>query len=553
MQRFRSLAALALVCATACSSHGGSAVPPVTPTGAAAGGGATTSGTQAKLTVVVPQAAATTATSASVRRPQYVSPSSSHLVVSVNGATPTTYGLTPQSPGCALQAGTVTCTFSVPAPAGNDALALSLTDAGGNVLSKNVVTATIAAGTVTPVAVTLAGVPATVKIVPGTRAFIDGTSAPYHFPGLFPQPVEVEPLDADGNVIIGPGAPTITSVAVTTGSGYAGVTSAGTTDPSAYVLKPVDGTAGGQTVTVSATVQGVTLSDGTTSAPVTGTTNYTFTPALMTAAGATMTVYSVETQNPIAQFKACPGLCAVTIVDDATTDAKGGMYLLAHQIAGLSQASMLSVYPPGATAPAYVLGSTNGLNGSTGVAVDKNGTIYVANATSGFFPHRVLSSLTEYAAGATPPATWTTRITGTPEEPGGIKVDANGNVFLADRTGSVDVYAPGATTAFETLSDLSLAGPSRLAIDASGGVYVTDGTNGDIAYFAAGQTTLTSTLQDGSFGITPGAPIMIDPSGNLWYSLTGNNVIERLSAGALPHAVSFLPQFNAGGAMGWIP
>ncbi|HTJ25587.1 MAG TPA: hypothetical protein VMA36_05410 [Candidatus Limnocylindria bacterium] len=546
MQRLRSLAALALIGATACSSHGGAAVTPPT---APVGGGVTTSGTQAKLTVIVPQAGTTTS-STSVRRPQYVSPSSTNLVVAVNGGTPTTYGLTPQSPGCVVQVGNVTCTFGVVAPAGQDALALTLTDGTGKVLSQNVVTATIAAGAATPVAVTLAGVPTSVAVVPGAGARIDGTSAPYHFPGLFAQPVEVEPLDADGNVIIGPGAPTITNVAVTTGSAYAGVTSAKTTDPAAYVLRPVDGTAGGQTVTVSATVQGVPLSDGTTSAPVTGTTNYTFTPALMTASGAFITVYSIETQNPVAQFKACPGLCTLTIVDDATTDGKGGIYLLYHQIAGLQVASTLSVYPPGATAPSYALGSAAGVNGATGITVDKNGTIYVANATSGFFPHRTASSIEEFAPGAT---TATTKITGTPAQPGGIAVDPQGNVYVADKTGAVDVYAPGGTTPSETLSDPSLGSPSRLALDASGGLYVNDATNDDIAYFAAGQTALTSTLSDGSFGITPGAPIMIDPSGNLWYSLTGNNVIERLSASALPNSVSFLPQFNAGGAMGWIP
>jgi hypothetical protein len=134
-----------------------------------------------------------------VRRPNYVSPSSANLIVTVNGGAPATYGLTTQSPGCAMQNGKQTCSFSVAAPAGVDALALSVTDGAGNVLSHNVVTATIAAGVATPVALTLNGVPASVAIVPGTGAKIDGTSAPYHFPGLFPQPVEVEPLDADGN------------------------------------------------------------------------------------------------------------------------------------------------------------------------------------------------------------------------------------------------------------------------------------------------------------------------------------------------------------------
>ena len=535
----RITAVAALAALAACSGGSGGLL---TPGGPNAGQSAPESGSRATLTIVVPHASGTAASAR--RAPRYVSPSTASLQVAVNGGAATTYGLTPSSPGCGVQAGNVTCTFSIAAPAGSDTLALTLADGVGNVLSRNVVTATVVAGVATPVSVTLAGVPKSIAIVPGAGAAVDGTSPSYRAAGLFPQPIEIEALDADGNVIIGPGAPTITDVSVTSGAPYATVASANSNDPAAYRLKPVDGTAGGKTVSVSATVQGVPLADGTTSPPLTASIGYTFTPAIAVASGPFVEVFSVESHKPVGQILLCHG-CPITAARGIVSDSKGALYVLSITFL-LGTSTNVQIFPPGATAATTTLGSAQGVHASSGIALDANGTLYVANGT-GFRQGR--PSVIKFPPGATTPSY---TITNTPVEPGGIAVDRSGNIYLADESGAVLVYPPNTQTPSTTLSDPSLGFPTALALDASGGLYVADFSNNDIAYFAAGQTALTTTLNDGTFG-SGVSQLMLDPTGNLWATVNTSQSIERLAAGALPNAVSVVDTLGFGGSMAWIP
>ncbi len=484
--------------------------------------------------------------------PRYVSPASTNLQVAVNGGTGTSYGLTPSSPGCATQAGNLTCTFSIAAPAGSDTLALTLSDAVGNVLSRNVVTANVAAGVATPVAVTLAGVPASVIVVPGANAIVDTKTPPYHAPGLAPQPVEVEALDADGNVIIGPGAPTVGNVTVTTGAAYASIAAAPGTDPAAFLLTPVDGSAGGQTVSVSATVQGIPLADGTTSPPLTNTTAYTFTPAIAIASGPAVYIFSLESSRQLAAFSACMGGCPLTIASGATSDAKGNLYIDIFTSLGLSQSNSIVVFPHGRTSASYVLGSAAGVHRMGGLTIDSHGNLYVSEGASGgfrqpYYPPAIL----EFAPGATSPSY---TIAGTTTTPGGIAVDAAGNIFEADQvTKTIVKYPPNSQTSSGTLSDPSLALPNALAIDAAGGLYAVDQTNKHIVYFAAGQTTVTKTLNESAFSANGVFALMLDPGGNLWASLGATGRVEQYGARALPSALSITDSINTAGAMAWIP
>jgi hypothetical protein len=533
----RIAAIVSLSVVTACSGGGGGTVAPAAPVAAVPSGAG-----QAALTIVVP--AAGSKPSATSRAPRYVSPSSAALQIAVNADAPTTYGLTPQSPGCAVQAGNVTCTFMIAAPSGSNTIALTLVDGVGKVLSRNVVTASLVAGAVTPLGVTLAAVPASVIVVPGAGSAVDGTAPPYRAAGLFPQAIQVEALDADGNVIIGPGAPAVTNVSVTSGGAYATVAPAGTTDPSAYRLTPVDGTAGGKTVGVSATVQGVPLADGSTSPPLTNSTAYTFTPAIAIASGPLVNVYSVESHQLVRQIRLCQG-CSVTLARGIVSDATGALYVLYNTVL-IGVNSSVAIFAPGATAPKTTLGSAQGVHMSTGIALDASGALYVANGTGFRLPP---PSVVKIPAGATK-ASYT--ISGTPAQPGGIAVDSSGKVYLADTTGAVLVYPPLTQKASTTLSNPSLSAPSSIAMDASGGLYVVDSTNKDIAYFAAGQTALTTTLNHPSFSSTISA-LSIDPGGNLWVSINNAQSIERLAAGALPNAVSPIDTIGAGGYMAWIP
>ncbi len=460
------------------------------------------------------------------------------------------YGLTPTTPGCSTTQQQLTCVFSIPGPAGNDSFALSLADGAGNVLSHNIVTATLTAGATTPVNVTLAAVPAKVAIVPG--ATVDGAaSTGYHIPGLFAQSLVLEALDADGNVIIGPGAPTI-GTPVVAGSSNVSIVSANTTDPNAYVLKAVAG-AGGQTVTVTANAQGIPLSDGTTSSPISGSQSFTYTPAIVAASGRLVTAYSVESGKQIALWNVCPGACPFTTATGARADAQGNLYVMVESILGLSQSRNIQIYAAGSTAITSQLSSSNGVTGATSVAFDRNHMLYVLNVASGFGLSHHPASITEYATGATTP---TYKITGTLtriSSPVGIAVDATGKVYESDGAGYINVYGPGNQTApTSTLSDPSLLSPSHMALDSAGGIYVEDSTHADIAYFAPGSTSVTNTISDPSFQGNP-QDFMFDPSGNMWLSVN-NGLVEELSASALPTGVSILNAINTtGGGLAWIP
>lgn len=542
MKPLQAISIAGLIAVSACSSHG-AALPPGEQTAATTG---------AKLTVIVPRAS-TPATASSIRRPQYVSPSSTQLQVAVNGAAPATYGLTPSSPGCSIVSANLTCTFTVAAAAGNDSFTLTLTDASGAVLSRNVVNASLAAGASTPIDVTLAGIPATVRAVPGPNATIEGTPQAYHIPGLLPQPIELEALDADGNVIIGPGAPIIGAPSITTGAAYASVASAQSTDPNAYVLRTVSGAAGGQSVTITASAQSIALNDGSSSSPASGSTSFTYTPALAVGAGTLIIFYSVETGKKVGGFAPCSGACGTTIINALTTDSAGNVYVEYSSFGGLQVGHTVVQFPAGSSAPNRVLSSANGVTGPGGIAVDSHGMLYVANAAAGFFPHRTAAKITEYAPGATTPKYSISGSSSGITTPDGIAADASGRVYLSQLDGTIKLYGAGNQTApQQTLSDPSLSQPEAILVDGTGGIYVVDGANLDIAYFAPGSTSVTNTLTASDFGAPPSS-MTFDPNGNLWVCVAANNVINKFDATALPNSLSLLQSITGSGNLAWVP
>lgn len=541
MKPLHVLSIAGLFAVSACSSHGSSALP--TPASAPPARNASTAAT---LSIVVPQPSRTS----SARRPQYVSPSSTQLQVAVNGGSPVTYGLTPSTPGCALMTGNLTCTFSIAAAPGNDAFTLTLTDAAGTVLSRNVVSATLTAGVSTPVDVTLAAVPASVRAVPGPNSAIEGSGAPsYHIPGFFPQRIELQALDADGNVIIGPGAPAIAAPTVSSGSTYASVAPVGVADQNGYIIS-ANGGAGGQTITLSMAAQSVPLNDGTPSAPVSGATSFTFTPAIVVASGFQVQIYSVETGKQVSLFNICPGVCGTTIDNAITAGPSGNIFVKYQQISGLSQTFTIKEFAPGNSAAVRILSTSNGVTGPGTMAVDQNGMLYVANAANGVFLNRKPAQITEFLPGATSPKYSITGATLT--GPQGVAVDGSGNVYVTNSNGAIPVYGPGShTTALRTMQNASVVNPTAAVATAAGGLYVLDNTNKALAYFAPGATT-TATVATPAFSNTPSS-LSSDGSGNLWVSIPNANAVEKFDAAALPNTLNLLQTISAGGYAAWIP
>jgi sugar lactone lactonase YvrE len=149
---------------------------------------------------------------------------------------------------------------------------------------------------------------------------------------------------------------------------------------------------------------------------------------------------------------------------------------------------------------AQINGVNTGLNGPSGVAVDAFGRIYVANKLGGSGS----GSITVYAANpsgtvnATPLATITGAGTGL-SGPTAIALDASGKIYVANSGNAVTVYAANpsgtlneAPLATITGVDTQIASPYGIAVDAAGTIYLANelggfnlGLGGSVTTYAA--------------------------------------------------------------------
>lgn len=268
-------------------------------------------------------------------------------------------------------------------------------------------------------------------------------------------------------------------------------------------------------------------------------------------------------------------------------DAAGNVY-----IADTSAEALFKLSPDGS-----VSGIAQGLSGPSGVAVDAAGDVYVSDSgnhevdkltwNGGFAVSPVASGLGSPAGLAvdaagdlfiadpgrhqvdkvTPDGTLSviagtgtagSPVTGTAtasplNNPTGVAVDANGNVYIADSgaavvakvtpAGALSIFAgkaglPGTPTA-GTATSVHLRLPSGVAVDSSGNVYIADAGANYIEKVASGRLSLfagtgraaapvygataTSSPLDGPAGIA------VAPGGVFYVADTGNGSVDRLA------------------------
>lgn len=204
-----------------------------------------------------------------------------------------------------------------------------------------------------------------------------------------------------------------------------------------------------------------------------------------------------------------------------------------------------------------IAGPTTGLNVPSGVAVDSKADIYVSNLQGASVEVFALPSATPTASptatpsptpsptatptGATPSPTPTVAPTPTPlniapfatisgagskiNQPTGIALDTNGNIYVSDQASSVCtpncpailIFAPGSNGASAPTKSIAgsttgLVAPTDVKVDKNGNVYVADekAGSGVVYVFAAGQTgnvaptaTLNATGALIGLGLTP--------------------------------------------------
>jgi len=483
------------------------------PTGPAPTQGQGSSRATAQLRIVIPVAsrAASSARTAGARRPAYVSPSTASVSVQVDTGTPVVTNLSASSPACS-GAGPLfplDCNVPITATPGSHTLTIATYDgagATGNKLSSNAVAATIVAGQANIIGVTLGGVPATVTIGSGpVETTANGGNDALVLAGPLPKTMVVEALDADANVIVGPGAPTlsitttagnpalVTAAAVPTIGGSAQTTNTFTVTPTGLGITSL-------TLTATQSITGgssVTATVPTTVSPIVAVAN----------TGASATTSSITEYAP---WNVSPALTITNGVSDPialAVGALGTLYVLDGPAGSFP--NRVQAYADGGKTVTRTI--VSGLDGPDAIAVDqKNGTLYVANATN--------NTITEYAANTTAVLrTITTGING----PAALAIDANENLYVANYTGNtVTEYAPGTTTPSRTLAT-GVSGPFGLVINTSATVFVANLTANNItAYTTAGTapfiTFIGTDFADATPLTTPETPLAIDTNQRIY-------------------------------------
>lgn len=174
--------------------------------------------------------------------------------------------------------------------------------------------------------------------------------------------------------------------------------------------------------------------------------------------------------------------------------------------------------------PALTLSATNGsLNGPAGIAFDRNGNLWVANNAGSTIVEFGVDQLTN--SGSPAPMVTLSAASSSLDGPFGLAFDTQGNLWVTNRNantvvlfGATQLGASGSPTPLVTLSASggSLSGPSGLALDASGDLWVANDVGGSLVEFGASQlrasgaptpvVTLAGIGTSGPFGLAFSPP-----------------------------------------------
>jgi sugar lactone lactonase YvrE len=441
-------------------------------------------------------------------RPHYISPATQAITISITGPTEIkkTAALTPNASGCSHGSCTVTIPGLKPCPSAANCYAATIE-------TYDVVTGCPTACAIPPTAhrlsgnqsvafriakardnliyITLDGVPASVVLVPAADATLSGNMASGFTLGKCNSPaqqVSVFALDADGNYILGVGAPT-PSLLSNDAADLAVTATPPPASPNRFTLTPPLKAAANKVVQLTI---GATPPAGSGGTPVTTHVNVTF-----------------------------GDLCGLYVSDAGNNAAK-------------------EILPVGGIIPASpaILTFATGISSPFGIAVDRFGNVYICD----FFNNAV----DEIAAvGGRIPASPTIRTLSSGfNRPEGVAVDGSGNVYVADSQNNAveEILAVGGSIpASPTIKNLGsgFSTPSNVAVDASNNVYVADTGNKEVKEMLAvhGSIPASPTINTlgSAFGSGP-TGVAVDAFGNVYEAERDGGVVEEIAAvdGTIP-------------------
>ncbi|HTW84328.1 MAG TPA: hypothetical protein VMD91_09695 [Candidatus Sulfotelmatobacter sp.] len=387
----------------------------------------------------------------------------------------------------------------------------SATACAGHALSQTIVQQTLTVGSANTVSLTLIGLPATISVAlaPGQSSVRTSAQGEQFVFGA--TRFVLTALDADGNVIVGPGAPSF-SVSTTNGT----VSQPTTAQPN---LATVTASTTGA-MTVSASTQLATAA-GTSCGPSGATCSGSLT---VNAVAATLIAVGYETGNVVDVFQdggsAPVRLAAMQLSQqpDFVTFCADGTLVAA----GPSQQLTFAAPPYTSTSSLTVPGTGN----IAGLAC-RQGTLYVAAG----------SSIYEFASpltGASTPTTtlalgsYTASPTFSPLDPssfmnGALAVAPNGTVYaIGSGAGGLWLLSPGQPP-IASIASTTGGNSDALTTDAAGDLFMTNPDYDTVTEIPAGGTSSTTV----SVPVTPFGGIAY--AGALYFGTGTNGALDALT------------------------
>ncbi len=235
---------------------------------------------------------------------------------------------------------------------------------------------------------------------------------------------------------------------------------------------------------------------------------------------------------------------------------------------GVSVILAFACYAPGQTytiqtiaggaLPVNIAGSNASLSTVNGVAVDAAGNSYIVlqsynvvlrvDATTGMLTLAAGNGTPGYSGDNGPAASAQLAF------PVGVALDPAGNLYIADSYnncirkvsgGIITTVAGGGNHSGDNIPATSavLNGPTGVAVDSSGNIYITDPGNSRVWKVSGG--TITAVAGNGTYGyngdnipatsaqINWQAGVAVDASGNLYIAELANNRVRKVSAGMI--------------------
>jgi len=196
---------------------------------------------------------------------------------------------------------------------------------------------------------------------------------------------------------------------------------------------------------------------------------------------------------------------------------RNGTLTVAGQTLTVIQAGSTYIPAPGPATPLV----SAGLNHPGGVAVDAAGNVYIADTFNKAIKKWTVANNTV-----------TTLISSGLYYPYGVAVDGAGNVYIADGgvnliTNSVLKMWTAANNTVTTLISSGLYYPNGLAVDGAGNVYIADTYNNAIKEWTAANNSVTTLV---SSGLNHPGGVAVDAAGNVYIADTNNKAIKKWTA-----------------------